>query len=82
MNQLFNYNGVCRTDSATPGLCDFDEVLAEIVLHPAVDLKSKDTVSFCAIWVGCIESSAHPVADHHTAESCSSEESVAAALWE
>ena len=37
--------------------------------HPDVDLKSKETVSCCAILVGCIESSAHPVADlklrHH-----------------
>ena len=29
--------------------------------HPAVDLKSKESVRFCAILVGCIESSAHPV---------------------
>ena len=27
--------------------------------HPAVDLKSKETVSFCTILVGCIKSSAH-----------------------
>ena len=52
------------------------------VSHPAVDLKSKETISFCAILVGCIESSAHPVADHQAADSWSSEESVAAALWE
>ena len=52
------------------------------VAHPAVDLKSKETVSFCAILVGCIESSAHPVADHHAADSWSSEESVAVALRE
>ena len=50
--------------------------------HPDVDLKSKETVSFCAILVGCFKSSAHPVADHHAAESWSSEESVAASLWE
>ena len=47
-----------------------------------VDLKFKETVSFRAILVGCIESSAHPVADHHAADSWSSEESVIAALWE
>ena len=52
------------------------------MVHPAVDLKSKETVSFSAILVGCIESSAHPVANHHAADSWSSEESVAAALWE
>ena len=51
-----------------------------IARHPAVDLKSKETVSFCAILVG--ESSANPVADHHAADSWSGEESVAAALWE
>ena len=28
--------------------------------HPALDLKSKETVSFCTILVGCIENSAHP----------------------
>ena len=50
--------------------------------HPAVDLKSKETVSFCTIFVCCIESSAHPAADDHAADSWSSEESVAAALWE
>ena len=50
--------------------------------HPAVDLKSKETVRFCAILVGFIESSAHTVADHHVADSWSSEESVAVALWE
>ena len=33
------------------------------VPHPAVDLKSKETVSCWAILVGCIKSSAHPVAD-------------------
>ena len=55
---------------------------AKFAQHPAVDLKSKETASFCAILVGCIESSAHPVTDHHAADSWSSEESVAAALWE
>ena len=50
--------------------------------HPAVDLKSKETVRFCAILVGCIDSSAHSVADHQAADSWSREESVAAALWE
>ena len=42
--------------------------------HPAVNLKSKETVSFCIILVGCIKSSAHPVADHQAADSWSSEE--------
>ena len=40
--------------------------------HPAFALKSKETVSFCTILVGCIESSAHPVANHHAADSWSS----------
>ena len=51
-------------------------------IHPAVDLKSKETGSFCAILVGCIKSSAHPVDKNQSADSWSSEESVAAALWE
>jgi hypothetical protein len=44
-------------------------MLKRETVHPAVDLKSKETFSCCAILVGCIESSAHLVADlklrHH-----------------
>jgi hypothetical protein len=43
--------------------CIFGQWLSSAGEHPAVDLKSKETVSCCAILVGCIKISAHPVAD-------------------
>ena len=71
-----------KVELFTTSQCTTFNAINQLTLHPAVNLKCKETVSFCEILVGCIESSAHPVADHQAADSWSSEESVAAALWE
>ena len=50
-------------DSVVLNLWALPKELMFLPDHSAVDLKSKETFSCCAILVGCIKISTHPVAD-------------------